>query len=259
MNNETNGIIYIDSKQSIKTYDKKADMVFNNRFSLQGIKKIALCSFDFTYDIDNINNLNNTSYIETTTQSYPVIIANGKYNYTQLATAIDTALTNTGLGSFTVTYVGTSYVIIGPVQFRFIYGPATRSDWADMIGMDKKGSYGLTQTSISVVDITYTRAIYICSDILHAYKDKIDSLTNNRNNILEIVYVNKDYNLGNDKDVDAPLSNNAHHITERINNLKWVNMQSGRDMQNIDIKLYDDDGDLLSGSKFDYVLQIITM
>lgn len=256
--NDTNGIIYIDSRQSIKAYDKKADMVFNNRFSLQGVKKVALCSYDFTYDIDNINKLNKVAYIETTTQTYPVTVTTGKYNYDELATAIQSALIATGLGAFVVTFNVNSYEIAGPVLFRFLQGPDPHSDWSDMIGMDKRGSYATTQFSVGVVDISYTRSIYICSDALHSYKDKADSLTNNRNNILEIVYVNKDSNLGNSKDVDAPTSNNAHHITDRIAELKWINVQSGRDFQNIDIKLYDDDGYLLDGSKFDYILQLLT-
>ena len=259
MNNETNGAIYIDSRQSIRTYAKKADMEFNNRFTLQGIKKIALCSYDFVYDLDNINDLNNTAYIETTSQSYPIKIANGKYNYTQLATAIDNGLTTTGLGSFTVTYSGTSFEIVGPVLFRFIYGPAIHTDWADMIGMGKRVSYALTQISVGVVDISYTKAIYICSNALHSYKDKADSLTNNRNNILEIVYVNKDAYLGDDKDANAPITNQAHHITDRIAELKWVNLMSNRDFNQIDIRLYDDDGFLLEGDKFEYILQILTM
>lgn len=257
--NDTNGIIYIDSRQSIKAYDKKADMVFNNRFSLQGVKKIALCSYDFTYDIDNINALNRTAYIETTSQTYPVRLTPGKYNYEDLAVVIKLSLQATGLGVFTVVYDKSVFIINSPVLFRFIQGPDPHSDWSDMIGMGKRESYALEHISISVVDISYTRAIYICSDSLHSYKDKADSLTNNRNNILEIVYVNKDANLGNSKDVDAPASNNAHHITDRIAELKWVNFMSGRDLQNIDIKLYDDDGYLLDGSKFDYILQILTM
>ena len=257
---QTNGQIIINSYQANRSYTTKADLVFNNRFSLQGASKVALCSFDFCCDLDTITRLNNTAYIETSTQSFPVTVANGKYNYVELASAIEAGLVASGAPAlFSVSYTGTLFNINSSIPIRFIYGPDSHSDWADMIGMDKRGTYLLLNSSVGVVDISYTRAIYICSDILHEDKNKADVMTNGRNNILEIVYVNPNANLGNDKDIDAPTTNNAHHITERISELKWINLMKLKDYNNIDIKLYDDDGFLLEGSKFNYTLQLLTI
>ena len=253
----SNGLLIIDSQQSIKNYQQKSNLIFNNRFSLVKASKIALSSIDIVTDLDTISRLNSTAYIETSTQSFAVTVAVGKYNYIELAVAITVALTNTGLGAFGAAYTGSSYYISAPVGIKFINGPDSHSDWADMIGMDKQGQLTTTLSSVGVVDISYTRAIYVCSDVLHSYKKMLDSTTNNVNNILGIVYINKDANLGNDKDTSAPETNNAHHSTPDIHNLKWIDLQESQDLQQIDIKLYDDSGFLLEGSKFSYVLSIL--
>lgn len=244
------GYIIIDSKKAIKNGADNNALSYNKYFNLQGVNYVALYSYDFLYNIDNVNDYNNTAYIDTGSQSFPVIIPNGNYTGITLAPAIKSALDGLGLGVWSVGYTTEKFVITGPIIFKFIQGPNEDTNWSDMCGFEKYDfNLSLSNSSVYPVDLVYTNSVYIVSNILHSDKYKVDSSTNLRNNILGIVYVKKNKDLG---------ENVKHHITEYNHVLKWIKTRDNRDLQNIDIQLFDDNGRPLNGTNYNYVLTLMT-
>ena len=257
---KTNGYIYLSSKDSADSaLANKASIVYVNTISLIDSSKICLSSFDFLYYIDNINDLNNISYLDTGSQSYPILLSNGKYDYDELGTEVESKLNALGLGAFVVTFSDNKYVITSPVPVFFTTNyRSSHTDFIDMMGILKNTSLNTTFTSL-YVDIAYTNNIFICSDVIHSNKKLHDNNTTSRiNNILGVIYVNANNSLGSDKITGSPIDiTNPKHITERIHNLKWINQYETRDIGRIDINLYDDDGFLIPNYQFKYTLELM--
>ena len=91
----TQALIYLDSDDRIKnsSFINNGDVAFPVNFKANTVKRMALASYDFLVNFDNINESNNRVVIEDTLLvSYELIIPIGKYTHAELATAIDVAI-----------------------------------------------------------------------------------------------------------------------------------------------------------------------
>jgi hypothetical protein len=239
---ESYSYLYLDSDDRLnKDQMDMTNVSFPINFKANAAVYFALASYDFVYAINNINNNNNVAFIDTATQSFQITLPNGNYNYTALATIIQTQL-NIAIPGMTATFANGVYTITSPVAFRFlvnVFYPESR-DWADMITMTKPSSpiRQLAWTG-GIPDISYTNKIYITCEGINRFKDKVDESTVNRiNNCLGVVYVNPNLQM----ETPSPDTLNQHHATDRPHTLKWIKHKSKYDLGPLSIVLLDDRG-----------------
>jgi hypothetical protein len=244
----TQALIFLDSDDRIKNSSaiNNGDVAFPVNFKANTVKRMALASYDFMVNFDNINESNNRVVIEDTLLvSYVVTVPPGKYTHSALATAIDVALTATGLGAFTVTYNADGrYSITAPVQIFFQENPFNPGgkDWADMIGI-RKGSPFATVFDGGVADIAYTDKLYIVCDDVHRFKLVSDEASNQKlQNVLGVVYVNENSKLD-----DTLLD--PKHATNRLPWLKWVKHKLLTELGPLSVSIRDDRGNRIADSQ----------
>ncbi len=239
---ESYSYLYLDSDDRLNKDDMDMTNVsFPINFRANASVYLALSSYDFVYAINNINNNNNIAFIDTSTQSFQITLPNGNYNYTDLATVIQTQL-NIAIAGMTASFANGVYTITSPTAFRFLVNPfrPESRDWADMITMTKPSS-PIRQLSWTggIPDITYTNKIYITCEGINRFKDKADESSVNRiNNCLGVVYVNSNLQM----ETPTPDTFNQHHATRQIHSLKWIKHKSKFDLGPLSIVLLDDRG-----------------
>lgn len=253
---DTNGLIILSSKDS--TSKDISNSNFEGYFSLQGLKSYGLRSYNLTINLPNIGDLNNTAYIDTGTQTFPITIANGYYTYDELAIEVSAKMSALGLGVFTVTLTsGYNFIITSTsaIPFKFIKPVNYHTDWAQMMGMEINGLFNISQGG-GIVDISYTDVIYITSNTLNSYKDRVDVSTSQRiTNVLGVVYpYHNEYITG----TDGPPQNGIKHITYVFESPKLINLQSNIEYRNVDIHLLDADGAPLPRNTIKFTIELIT-
>lgn len=246
----TQALLYLDSDDRIRNfYDiDTSDVSFNVNFKANSVKRIALASYDFSIDFDNINESNNIVVIDNGVSSFPIGLPIGKYTYSQLAAEIQISLNMAGLGAFTVSYLGGRFEITAPVPIKFLPNPFRPSgkDWADMISI-KKTQFLETVFLGGVADISYTNKIYIVCDDMHRFKWVTDeSSTQRLQNVLGVVYVNDSSKL--DDSLILP-----KHATTRLPWLKWINHKLLTELGPVRVALRDDRGQPIPDSQKDKI------
>jgi len=220
-----------------------ADVFINSNisyFSNSNIRSVEGESFEAFYSIPNINLRNNVLLLDDGATSYPVEVPEGYYNYDELAVELATQLNLLGLGAFTVDWDTTNnkkFTMVSPVSLSIVQYPNQRKDLSEVMGFQKdvNGTVFLG----SFPDISYTRNIYVVSDAFHDRK-RIDDQCSTPllNNLIMVVPVhwNEYYN------VDELEPRNIFH---QPNVTKRINFDKTTTISNIDIRLYDDVGDIL--------------
>lgn len=238
--NETLAYLYLDSDDRLnKELANVCDVTFRTNFRSNDARFIGLSSYDFVYSVNNINENNRRAFIDTSVQSFQITLDTGNYDYTQLATQIQTQLVLSIPGT-TCVFTNRVFTITSPTPIRFITNPLRVGgrDWGDMIGMTKEGARSLTLIG-GIPDISYTNKIYIICDAASRFKDKADEASCERiNNCLGVVYVNSNLSMAN-----PPDTNIQHHATERIHNVKWISHKKFEDVGVVSILLLDDRGE----------------
>ena len=210
-------------------------------FSNSSVRSIEGESFEAFYDIPNINERNNVLLLDDGATSYPVTVAEGTYDYNDLATALEASLNLLGIGVFTVDWdtVNKNKFTIGcPVALKVTNYEIQRRDLGELMGFTKDLPLSLTLLG-SCPDLTYTRNIYVTSDSLHNRK-RIDDQTSTPllNNLMMVVPVhwNEYYNV-------AELS--PRNIYHQPNIPKKINFDDTTTISNVDIRLFDDQGEIM--------------
>jgi len=258
--NNISGLLYLSSDDK-QTYEDVRSIKYNLP-NVDPFTTVSMTSWDFIYGINNINVNNNLAVFETATQSYPVTLVNGNYDYTTFMAQILTQLNTLGLGTFTMTYVNNLYTLNSPVPIVFIINPITGSkDWADMANFPKDNL--LRSVTISgVPDLAYTNCVYICCDELNRRQNIKDATSNQRlNNIMGVVYINNNSYM----DPATVLNQVVYpkHITERPFSTKWINLELGYRVNSMTIQLFDESGMMLplesaNCGSVKYTLEIMT-
>lgn len=238
----TNGILYLNSVDAVMVNDKKNNVKFN-RVNTLGIRKIGISSYNFNYGIDNINDYTRSGAFETSGQTFVVYLTNGQYTETQLATEVETKLSLLGLGSWIVTYSNNNFVITAPEPVAFIKNPVNGGyrDFFDMMGIVKKNNLLSQHSSENIVNLAYTDSIYILSRALNESRTQIDYNSSNISDHLCIIYLN-----------------DKTKISERIDNVRFIDVAPLQSIDQIDILVYDDAGRPLVNNKFNYILEFYT-
>jgi hypothetical protein len=231
-------------------------------FGESGIKYIQGESCQFFYNIPNINGYNNVMLINTATMSYPVTVAQGFYDYTGLATALQAALIALGIGAWTVTWNTTTYryVITGPVPFNFLPYPPLRRDLSAVMGFAYNGNLTAGPVSSQGADLAYTRNIYITSNNLNRHKKCQDQSSSNFNNLLFVipVYPSEEFIRSNSVNTNNSYLLDPRNIFYEPHNMKAITW-AGENIGDIDIQVYDDQEQLLFnpwGNQFSWSFRI---
>jgi len=255
-----NSYFILDSNN--KTSGTNPQAVYTLNTDLRNVSSIGLSAFNIVDNIKNVNELNeSTFYIDDGSTSYPVTIIQGWYNYIDLAAAIQDGLNATQIVGtpFVCTYDTTTHKFTITCSFAFtlkkLIGDRTI---LDMIGIKADFPLSLTVSSSQIVDINYTNKIFICSSSLHEKKSISDSTNIRLTNILGIVYLIKDSIQQFDKsDVNSPKSIYPKIISERIENIKFINLINSGSIKSVDINLYDDSGKIMPND-IGYTLEFLT-
>ena len=209
-------------------------------FSNTEIKSVEGESFECFYDVPNINIRNNVLLLDDGATSYPVTISEGVYNYLELAAALTIQLNTLGLGVFAVDYgvtVKNAFTMASPVPVSIVDFPEQKRDLGDMMGFVKD------QTASSFLgsspDLAYTRNIYVSSGALNNRK-RIDDQASSPlyDNLMLVVPVYENSYV----DVDQLQPRNIYY---QPHNPKKINFDNAQAISNLDVTLYDDEGEIL--------------
>lgn len=238
------GHIVIRSRDRNKSLSPSpADVFINSNisyFSNSNIRSIEGESFEAYYAVPNINPRNNTLVIDDGGTSYPVPVPEDYYDYDSLASALETQLNTLGLGAFSVDWDTTNankFTLTSPVAVSIVQYPPQRKDLSEVMGFtqDVNGTVFLG----TLPDLTYTRNIYVVSDAFHDRK-RIDDQTSTpllNNLVMEVpVYWNEYHNI------NELVPRNIFH---QPNVPKKINFDNTTTISNIDVRLYDDQGEVL--------------
>jgi len=249
---DATGYLYLDSDdRDNKPNPDVTDVSFPVNFKGNTIEHIALSSYDFVVQIDNINERNQIAYIDDGTTTYPLLLATRTYDIFQLRDELITNLGLLGLGVWTITLFEGKFQIVAPVPVRWITNPVNPNgrDWADMIGIIKDVPLSLFHNG-RLADLAYTNKIYITSQDINRFKTYSDESSSRRiTNALGVVYVNSNLSLGNEKILLSPETVLGHHATRQIDNVKWISHRDMTDIGTIRIILLDDRGQTIPESQ----------
>lgn len=239
------GYLYLDSDdRNNKPSSDASEITFPVKFKGNVINYVGLSSYDFVVAFDNINESNQIMYIDDGTTTYPVFLQRQIYDIDALATEAKVVLDALGLGAWTITVRDGKFVVLAPVPIKFLSNPVRPNgrDWADMIGMEKETELKLSHLG-GVADIIYTNKLYVIADEIHQYKSFSDESSSRRlNNVLGVVYVNSNKNLGNENVTFSPDAVFPHHASSQIENIKWIKHRKKDDIGVISILILDDRG-----------------
>lgn len=230
-----------------------ADVYFNSTISYisnAGVKKIEAESFQMFYDVPNINERNNVLLIDDGATSYPVTVPERTYNYPSLAAEVAVQLNLLGIGAFTCIWdIATdSFVITCPVPMTIQKYPAQKRDLGSVMGF----GYNLP-LNVSLIggsaDLNYTRDVYVISNELHRRKKIDDQSTNNFfDNVLMVVPILIYEQFPRSNRVAPPGKEYLlypKNVFYEPNVPKQINFDSSSAVSNIDVRLLDDQGEVL--------------
>lgn len=235
----------------LNSEDKQSGTNSDAKYRLNGllsnVNNISLSSFEFDYNVKNININNYESvFMDDGISSSPVLLLEGWYSYEGLAQAIEDGLNNSVvIGTpFTVSYsTDDNNYTITCASFPFTLRKLTTGrSWLEMIDLEPDLPLELSHVGGSNLNINYTNKIYITSQEIHQDKIRRDvSTTRNIADVLGIVYVNSNAPQKQDKnDAYAPASIYPKFISNEYTNPKTIRAING--LETIDIILYDDYG-----------------
>lgn len=241
---DTKGTIILNS--NFNQEENKNNIIYetiNHNFN----RSIGVSSYKFNYEIPNINPYNNTCILDTGAQSYPVTLDEGIYNRSSLAVEIQNKFNLLGLGAFNVVYDANTqkYTITAPVAIQFKNNVITgnNKDFIYMIGIKKEEPLNSVLTSFYNVNLHYTECIYVTSKTLNKSRDKNEYNNNNVIDNILTVYLDLDKNS----------------IIQRVENIRYININQSSNIDKIDIVLYDDQGRLLYGNSYNYIIEFYTV
>lgn len=249
---DATGYLYLDSDdRDNKPNPDVVDVTFPVDFKGNRVEHIALRSYDFVVQFDNINERNQTAYIDDGGTTYPVTITTRTYDIFQLRSELITELDLLGLGGWAITLFEGKFQIVAPVPVRWITNPVKPQgrDWADMVGIIKDVPLSLFHNG-GLADIVYTNKIYITSQDISQFKTYSDESSSRRiTSALGVVYVNSNLSLGNERIPISPETVIGHHATRPIDFPKWINHRDMSDIGVIRIILLDDRGETIPESQ----------
>lgn len=238
-----NALLYLDSADRI-------DQQPFNDFSLnkatvlsRKIKRFALDGAQFMWSIPNVNEKNNviTFFSTTSLLNHSVTVPQGFYDFTTIQVAMVTAL-NTVSGASGLTW-STSAVPAGGMKFNLNVAGGTYH-FVDCIWI----TYGdflvplpeeLTNSASKMTGwcmLTYTRWFDIISFSFYQYTKNPNSTTKyGEKNILARIFM----------DGDMAYNPSPNWKFFQVTVPKWVNFEISQNIANIDIKIYDEFGNLL--------------
>ena len=232
-------IIIIDSsKRNTALYSLNNNFVYNTNRTYYNPKKLSLISAiicNSQYIINSNNNQFNLTYSCTL---YTATITQSNYTPTSLATALQTALNNLSIGTFTVTANTNTMQFTITSTNSVVFNFSKNTLLSQLLGFP-------TTDSTSVTTITSTNAYTI--NTTRYYKIYINELNNNYdtniNNSFNYIILNN-VNSGEYLYLtDINNVNNTHEINIRNINLNTLN-----------IKLYDEWDNLVELNGIDYIL-----
>lgn len=248
--------IYINSRD--RPPNQNADKAtYRTNVRQDGVGEIGLASYDFLTQFDNINSVSGTSYIETSSQTFPVVLDNGWYDYTDLATEITTqCAAQAPTVGVVCSFIDYKFEITATTAMRFIFNPVQigAKSWSIMIGAPHDG---ILQHNITcgVADINYTNALFILSNSVCKRSIKHDYGSNsNVSNVLGVVYLYEDRQEIEGKDKSAP-----QHATQDLSAIKFINFDVRDPVATVDIEILDERGLVLPDelkTQFTYVMEL---
>ena len=241
------------------------DILINHQrtLGLGKIKRLAVTEFSFPWSTPNVNETNNTLYItdDVSNQKYYIKIDEDFYTPSELAEAIQTEIVDNGWINATtgvpdLVYNAPWTCTTDKVNKFTITSALSGSDWtvdpdSGLAGImniyaQNAGSDGDVKfITGGIPSMAYTRYIDVCSSALTKYQNLKDSLTQlNYSDIICRIYL--------DNNLNTPLTDTSYfgsrpciNLSKQIVAPKYILWNENEMITSIDIRLYDDDGNLL--------------
>ena len=240
--------IYIDAK------DRAVDQPLNNFVlsyisKVQDIDYIAVYKYQFTNNIYPVTSANNGLHFIYDGNAYDITIAEGNYTGLTLASALQTAMLTAIAPAvdLTVTWSSLTYKLVfnsTTKTMNFFTNPATYTNTIARIAgfiIDSKDTANFQYPQVAdmnvvpsyPVSITKTRYIDVCSNFLTQYNRASAGSNAKIGKVLKRIH-NNAYNFG------------AEEVTS-VRNLNLIKWKKEYPIDgNVDIQVYDEDGNLAS-------------
>lgn len=197
---------------------------------------IAVSNFSIPCSFYNINSYNNTLYLNINGIVTSFTLTVGNYSaYSLLSLLNSTLLSN----SITVTYNSTTNkytfsTVATPIQFLY-----ASSTCEVLLGFSSDSAYSTSITSDNVIDLTYTKCLYIVTDNL--IFDNLDSLSGNKkSNILCSIIKNV---------------NQGELITFQPSSLDYIPIYN-KNINYMEIEIQDDSGRIIQMNNINWDLTL---
>lgn len=240
---DINQIVSLDSHKR-PANSKVGNFIFDQMSQFNGVNRLGIRDYLINADIMIINKYNQTF----TVNNLPVTIASGYYTTEQeLATAIQTALTNAalGLGAITVTY--------DLIQKNYTITNATNAVMSFVVPIPCKNTTGLITSNVYPYKsvrptMIYTTYIDIISSRLSSYS-RADEFLDGKFNIIDRIYIGRGDYI-------------SFFGWGEYKNIKYFRFPSSANLGYIDIQLRDEYGNILDvgqnvGEQFRFIMTLL--
>lgn len=234
-----------DNKDNSSTND--FSITLNNIESIHNLKSVIVKHITFTNAFYNINSKNNTFTYKIAGVPTSVSIAVGNYNSSSLITALDTALAAVGSGT-TINTTTAKFTFTTTTNIEYL--DISENPMAEILGIERGGGSGgdvASFTPSGVVSLEGLRNLYIRSSNL-SFGNLVNSNQNINHDVISIVPITVPFG-----GIQQYISNHTE-----IDDIDSLSQSSGKNIQKLNIKLTDYDGDLLdlNGAHITLVLKV---
>lgn len=205
-------------------------------------KRLAFSKLAMFYNTPNVNQTNNVVQFNVGGTIYTAVIPELHYNFTALATALQTALNAAGSpATFTVTANTNTrnYTISSTLAYFFILTSPMVSRGLSLIALPQSQTPTTTKVTGQVM-LMYSKSIYIISDSISQYT-KNPSYKSGPGKLSFIA--SYDF-TDNDYVINVGVTPGIYVSSDIAFPPRWINYDSSQSLTEVDIKLIDDYGNL---------------
>lgn len=227
--------------QSISSTNFKIS--FNNAQSLQSVKRIIIKNAVLPNVMYNVNSLNNIFTYKIGATPFNITLSVGQYILSDLITAIEAHANALGVG-LTILLNNTTKKLEFASTTPITYLTETENIMARILGLTS-GSVGdvLTFPAPGFPDLSGVQTLYIASEVLSDGSNLIDAVLQ-AVPVIAVIPIN------------VPYGGFAQYSTEHsdIDHIDYGSQSSGKNIQHIDVRVYDDTGDIVDFQGLDWVM-----
>lgn len=230
-----------DRNNLANTTSSDFTITLDNIDSAHDLKSVVVKHISFTNTIYNITSKNNTLTYNIASSPTSVSIAVGQYTATQFKTALEAVASGIVL-----------VMTLDPITYKYTLATTTAIEWlpidnnpmAEILGISTgSGSDVTSHVCASTVNLSGIQNLFVrCSNL--SFTNLVSSRANINSDVLAIIPITSEFGF------------NEQYISSHseIDDVDSLSLHSGKNIQKMNIKLTDDDGDIVDMNGSDIIL-----